>query len=80
MIREFWYKHGEDIMAAILIICVLSVAAFAIVRLEVEDCQIKTAGMQYETRWTSLRGCQVMMQDGTWLPLEDFYIQAIEGK
>lgn len=80
MIRDFWYEHGEDILTIALVICVVASAFWGIIAVEKQACEIKTAGMQRESQWSLLGDCQVKMQDGTWMPLENFYIQAIEGK
>ncbi len=79
MIREFWYDYGEGILTTTLIIFILAAAAWGIAAAEKEACAIKTAGMGYASEWSVLGDCRIQMPDGTWIPLDNFYIQMLQN-
>lgn len=73
----FWdTDFGEMVKWILLVLCMLIFVAGVFVGLVYFDtpiCQEKTENINLDSRWSFWGGCQVEIEPGRWIPLDNWY-------
>ena len=77
-----WYNYGggSELFAFLVVLLVFFVVIFGIVAgvaygLDKPSCAARTQEIGFDSRWSFMGGCQILVEDGKWIPISNYYYE-----
>lgn len=77
-----WYEYGggEELLIGLCVFLLFFVLITGMVvglsyGVDKPSCYAKTQQIGFESRWSLWGGCQILVEDGKWIPIDNYYYE-----